>query len=223
MLQMLRRILHRLYFTRIRPDERVITYYRFMDAGGESLRLDYPLQNESLVVDAGGFEGEFAADIVDRFHCRVDVFEPVGRYAEKLRERFAANSKVHVIQAGIGAEGREEWINVAGISSTLFGDESGGQAREKIKIVPVMDYLRDKHGSMVDLMKINIEGGEYELLHALLECPDVMRNIRFLQIQFHDFVPDAERMRDEIRERLSETHRLMWDFPFIWESWELKS
>ena len=72
-------------------------------------------------------------------------------------------------------------------------------------------------------MKINIEGGEYELLASLLAQPEIVKKIHYFQIQFHDFVPDAQAMKSDIRRKLSETHKLMWDFPFIWESWELKS
>ena len=64
------------------------------------------------------------------------------------------------------------------------------------------------------------EGGEFELLNALLDRPDLIKKIKYFQIQFHDFVPDALKMRAEIQRRLSETHKVMWNFPFIWESWE---
>jgi len=72
-------------------------------------------------------------------------------------------------------------------------------------------------------MKINIEGGEYELLLALLDSPALIQGIRYFQVQFHDFVPDAQAQREHIRQRLSATHELMWDYPFIWESWRLKA
>jgi len=31
-----------------------------------------------------------------------------------------------------------------------------------------------------------------------------------------------KKKRTEIQKMLSKTDKLMWDFPFIWESWEIK-
>ena len=45
------------------------------------------------------------------------------------------------------------------------------------------DYIKGK----IDLLKINIEGGEYEVLENLIEN-DLIKNIDNIQIQFHDFV-----------------------------------
>jgi hypothetical protein len=44
---------------------------------------------------------------------------------------------------------------------------------------------------------------------------------RDIQVQFHDFVPDAEIRRDEIRRALSATHHLTYDYPFVWENWRI--
>jgi hypothetical protein len=46
---------------------------------------------------------------------------------------------------------------------------------------------------------------------------------RFIQVQFHDFVPDAKALRTALRERLRQTHMESWCYPFVWESWERKA
>jgi len=50
-----------------------------------------------------------------------------------------------------------------------------------------------------------------------------INQITYLQIQFHDFVPEASIKRQLIRNQLSKTHDEAWCFDFIWESWVLKS
>jgi hypothetical protein len=86
-------------------------------------------------------------------------------------------------------------------------------------VVEVIDELdRDQ----IDLLKINIEGGEFELLERLLAAGQADR-LRYLQIQFHPGPPAAESRREAIRDGLARTHRLMWDYPWIWESWERRS
>ena len=217
----IKRRLRKLYAVYIKRDRKQISYFKYIENGGELLRLDYPLNEDAIIIDAGGYIGDFVADMTQKFDCRVDVFEPVKRYAEKIRERFFFNDKVHVMQVGLGGSGKEALITVEGLGSSVFGDGKGEAIRERIKIISTVDYIKSKDYQTVDLIKINIEGGEYEFLTSLLEHPELTNRIKYFQIQFHDFVPDAQKMRNEIQKRLSKTHKLMWDFPFIWESWKL--
>ncbi|RLL51945.1 FkbM family methyltransferase [Mariprofundus sp. EBB-1] len=223
MLQMIRN-LKRFYDVRIRKDSKRMACYNYYDQHGEMLRLDYPLNKNAIVIDAGGYVGDFASSIFCKFGCHVDVFEPIAVYAEKIKERFKYNDCIEVLKAGLAAADREENIHVTGLGSSVFDapDNIRKDDIEKIKLVSVVGYLQAKSYEKVDLLKINIEGGEYELLIALLDRPELIEHIEYLQIQFHDFVPDAVSKRENIRQRLSETHQLMWDFPFIWESWERK-
>ena len=74
--------------------------------------------------------------------------------------------------------------------------------------------------SEVALCKINIEGGEYELLQYIIS-KGLMKNIKNLQVQFHYIEgKDCEKMYSVIEGLLSLTHRQTWRFPFVWENWE---
>src|SRR5689334_20464611 len=54
--------------------------------GDHTLRLDYDLGPESTVLDVGGYEGQFASDIVAMYGCRVEVFEPVPAFAQRIEQ-----------------------------------------------------------------------------------------------------------------------------------------
>ena len=41
-------------------------------------------------------------------------------------------------------------------------------------------------------------------------------------VQFHKNVPKYEKRRDAIQEKLSETHELIFNYPFIFEGWQIK-
>jgi hypothetical protein len=71
------------------------------------------------------------------------------------------------------------------------------------------------------LIKLNIEGGEYPLLTRMINT-DIVEKCRDIQVQFHNCVPDAEAMRLQIRNALSRTHFLTYDYPFVWENWRRK-
>lgn len=72
----------------------------------------------------------------------------------------------------------------------------------------------------IDLLKISIEGVEYQLLSRVLD-EGLAERIGNFQIQFHSFVKNAEAMRDRIGERLGKTHTRNWCYVFVWENWKL--
>jgi hypothetical protein len=83
-----------------------------------------------------------------------------------------------------------------------------------------MCHVRDVINSYVDLVSINIEGGEYTLLPEMLNS-GIIKFCRHLQVQFHDH-PNGVELRDRIREGLAATHQQTFNYPFVWEGWRLK-
>ena len=73
----------------------------------------------------------------------------------------------------------------------------------------------------IDLMKINIEGGEYDLLEHLIKTGWIDKIIN-IQVQFHDFVENAEARMLAIQNDLAKTHELTYQYKFVWENWRLK-
>ena len=69
---------------------------------------------------------------------------------------------------------------------------------------------------------MNIEGSEYELLEEIIESGNILK-ITHLQIQFHNFVENATEQRKNIRNKLKKTHTNIFNFPFIWERWDIKN
>ena len=190
------------------------SYQRWVrDRGDERLRLYYPLSPDSVVLDAGGFKGDWAAALVQRFDPCVQIFEPVSEYAEQIERRFADSPKVSVHRYGLSCQDQSIQFSVAGDASSAI---RGGLQQTA--------SMRDIHGVLapldqVDLIKINIEGGEYDLLDRLIETSDIEK-VTNLQVQFHLFVPDALDRYRVIASRLKQTHRLTWRYYFVWENWE---
>ena len=86
--------------------------------------------------------------------------------------------------------------------------------RIEVEIVDAMSIFREK---TIDLLKINIEGMEYELLERI-----VPNNIKNIQVQFHKIGENYEERYQKIREKLLQTHELTYDFPFVWQNFKLK-
>jgi FkbM family methyltransferase len=188
--------------------------------GDEVLRLDYPLDSMSLVVDLGGYHGDFAARIHERYGARVLVFEPVRRFHDMCKHRFRDNPAVEVFQFGLSSASGEVSMILDDDGSSIVRRSRQSQS-ETVKLVEFRSFAEQRNIERIDLLKLNIEGGEYDVLPHLIDTRFI-RNVENVQVQFHNFVEGAVRKRDEIRERLRETHVESWCYPFVWESWRRK-
>ena len=186
----------------------------------EKQRYEYDLTSDSIVFDLGGYRGQWASDIFARYSCRIEVFEPVPHYARNIEKRFAGNPKITVHELGLAGGTGESSIAISDDRSSLYG--SNGESC-KIKLVEARSFLEQQGFPRIALMKINIEGGEYELLEHLLEN-DLIKHVDNIQVQFHDqVVPNAAERMHRIQQRLAETHEPTYQFPFVWENWRLKA
>ena len=70
----------------------------------------------------------------------------------------------------------------------------------------------------IDLLKLNIEGGEFDVLDRLFETGWLDR-IAQVSVQFHEWHPDAYRRRRRSRAQLRGTHEELWCYPWVWEFW----
>lgn len=208
----------RIYYTNFKKDIFMINIYRWFDIqGDETIRLDYPLNENSVVFDIGGFHGDFAAKILCKYNSNILIFEPIYEYYNLIKNRFLNNSKVKIYNIGLSNNTLRSKISKEGSSSSIF--KSNTNQYEYINLVSISEFINSNSITNIDLMKINIEGGEYDLLTELLEKG--MINIsKYYQIQFHPFIKDANNKREKIRSNLSRTHSIQWEFPFVWESWE---
>jgi FkbM family methyltransferase len=190
----------------------------FARRGDQTLRVEFPeLGPDSTVLDLGGYKGDWTAEIARRYDARVFVFEPIKGYHDNICARFAASPKVHPCQFGLGA--RDDTLDM-GHSADGTGAFMKASSSETVQLVEAAKFLHDNSIDRIDLLKINIEGGEYELLEHLIATGDIHK-VRRLQVQFHDFVPDAIARRARIVERLSATHTQSWCYYFVWEEWKL--
>jgi FkbM family methyltransferase len=187
----------------------------YADGGDARLRFDYELAPSSLVLDLGGYEGQWASDLYARRRCRIDVFEPVEKFAAGIAERFRHNPDIRVHRLALGGATRTETLSIAGASSSAFKSKD---ATEEVRFVDVAEWFDEQRLDDVRLMKINIEGGEYELLERMVERGLTAR-VADLQIQFHNFSPDAAERMAAIQRGLAATHRPTYQYRFVWENW----
>jgi FkbM family methyltransferase len=202
----------------VRGEPYALALWRWrLDGGDETLRLVYPLEPRSVVLDVGGFLGDWAASIVERYGCSVLVFEPVPAHYDALRDRLRGVKGVELYPFGLSDRTERRAMAVLGNGSSAFR-ASGPAGTVRVPFVDIAEFWSGRGLEHVDLLKVNIEGGEFPLLERMLDT-GLARRCTNIQVQFHADYPDAARRRERIRVRLAETHELAWDYFFVWENW----
>ena len=115
------------------------------------------------------------------------------------------------------------------VTGALFESGSilitGGVSFEQVDEVYkyICDFLIKHKNNIkkIDLLKLNIEGSEYDVLEKLLNDGkiDIIENI---QVQFHTFIDNCVDRRNNIREKLKNTHIETYCYEFVWENWKKK-
>jgi FkbM family methyltransferase len=139
---------------------------------------------ESVVVDLGLNQGQFAKGISERFGCRVYGVEPVPSLFEAIKNQpnLTAENYAIAAQAGSGT------INVFEGRCASMGPAFAGESARAIAIetTTLEDFLGRHHLRQIDLLKVDIEGAELEMIEHL--SPAILAGIRQITIEFHDFL-----------------------------------
>jgi FkbM family methyltransferase len=113
------------------------------------------------VVDIGANVGMSVLYWLEQFpRCRILAFEPHPRHAEQARRNIALNGQQHRVELrteAAGAKSRGMLLSDQGASSALVADGTG----VAVEVVDVFPHLI---GRPIDILKLDMEGGEYELL-----------------------------------------------------------
>lgn len=202
---------------------------RFFHAVRETpdLLVDVDLLEGAVVLDVGAYKGQWALRVLERADARgpselhLHAFEPEAGAVDELREAVAQDGRVEVHPFGLAGVDRVETMALAGPGSTVFVDTAASDEFGIVE-VPLRDVdavLSELAVERIDFAKINIEGGEFELIDRLHETGWLERTGTVI-VQFHEFAPGAHRGRRRNRRQLAATHRCTWDYPWVFERWD---
>lgn len=178
----------------------------WQDKGLEHLRYEYDLSQDDLVIDVGAYRGEWAEAIFCRYGCRLIVIEPT--------PYIRGFARGEVINKAASTRNGKAYFGGAYYYTSRHEDE-GLTEYDCFNINDLLSVLPE-----VGLMKMNIEGDEYQVLNHIIDA-GLHKRIRNLQVQFHQLEGEPYKEWHEIiQTKLAETHKLDWFYPFCWESWE---
>lgn len=188
----------------------------FNDNGDYTHNITYNLDEDSIVLDLGAYTGIWAQQIINKYNPNIYLIEPVPNFYETLIEKFSNNKKVKMLNVGVSTKNIDGILYVNKDGTSAFNTSENFVTVKFNTIDTILENFKLKE---VDLIQINIEGGEYDLLEHMLKTGSINK-FKNLQIQFHLGVADDIERREKIRQGLiSNNFKNNFDYPFVWESW----
>jgi hypothetical protein len=81
----------------------------------------------------------------------------------------------------------------------------GNSQKQEVIFRDIETSFKEKKITSVDLIKINIERGEYELLEYILD-KDLAKVLKNIQFQFHKYITNSDEKMLSIQKKLEKTH-----------------
>jgi FkbM family methyltransferase len=174
-------------------------------------------ENQTVVV-LGGYLGDSISEWRNRFGCFVVSFEPIPEYANTLRAKFMADSRVSIHEFAVTNQDSSIELGIEGEGTGIY---SKSTTNLKVKAKDISRVV-DETGDSVKVLEMNIEGAEYDCLERLIQTKQIS-SVETLLIQFHHFGYEEELRRAKIRKDLNHTHICIYDFPWVWERWDIRN
>jgi FkbM family methyltransferase len=196
----------------------------FADNGDYTHNINYELNNDSVVIDLGGYYGLWIDEILKKNNPNIPniiLVEPVPEFYNHLVTKYENYEKIKVMNVGVSTDKNEA-------TKTLYVSSDGSSTNFninvksviQIKTMPIDKILSDNNINQVDLLQINIEGDEYGLMEYMIES-NTIDKFKNIQIQFHLGIDNGIERRNIIQKNLvSKGFKNKFDYPFVWESWE---
>lgn len=159
--------------------------------------LDRFIKPGMVVLDVGANIGEITLALAKRVTAegKVIAFEPVSYIAKKLEKNVLANNFSWVVIEHIGLSDHEEEVpifnscgqdpsqeNNEGLG-TLYPDAQSSKIIEKIKILPLDQYMKNHVVARLDLLKIDIEGAELACLKGARSTIEKLKPQIIVEVQ----------------------------------------
>jgi FkbM family methyltransferase len=144
-----------------------------------------------VVVDAGANVGIFSVWAARRLpEARILALEPYPETFARLEHNLRVNqfgSRVEAVQLALAGECRERAMPTAAESQRrklLPADDGRDEKVVSVPAITLADLIDRYHLDQIDLLKMDIEGSEWEVL--LGASASVLRSIRRIEFEFHE-------------------------------------
>jgi FkbM family methyltransferase len=173
----------------------------------EQLLAPFNIQRDDVVVDCGANVGNVSAALLS-MGARVYAFEPNPHVFRIIEQRFkSSGQRIQCIPKGVWSSCRTSRLFHSplcaddparwGVSSSVVEDKPNVSAESysQIELVDINDFIVSLN-CRVKLLKLDIEGGEFEVIEHLIEQGGIDR-IDFLVAETHEKIIPSLRPKRE--------------------------
>ena len=155
----------------------------------EDLIKTIPISASSIVIDIGANEGQ-EIEVLLPTGCEIHSFEPHPMFFKELCKKYETSSNLHLNQYAAWKENGKKTLYFKEEMENFRQDGGASLIKEKtnlnlnlnieVECIDIAKYIRDLNRE-IDLLKIDVEGAEYEILNHLFETgtSQKIKNIYF--------------------------------------------
>lgn len=148
-------------------------------------KVDISYLNNTIFVDGGAYNGDSAIVFYRYNPIKILMFEPSKINCKLINETLNLNYYLkdicEVFQLALGSDNSISILHYEGSASSIMHAIDDCTQKEEVKIVKLDDFLKDIN-SRVGLIKLDIEGFEYEAITGSLNLIHKHRPILLISI-----------------------------------------
>lgn len=188
----------------------------------EKKLFDIKLKPKSIIFDVGGYEGTFTNRLINNnAESNFYIFEPIFKYYKNIKNKFKNINNVFIFPFGLSNRDTKVPLemNLDRTSHNKYIDDQADFELSSLKRIST--FIVENKLSEIDLIKLNVEGAEYEILEDLIDS-NLLKNIKVLLIQFHLNQSEDYNKYIKIRDKILMTHKCDFNSIFVWEKFSLR-
>lgn len=149
----------------------------------------YNIQNLKTVLDIGANNGLFSKYLVEKGCESLYLFEPNKEATKNIRSIIGNHSKYEVIEKAVSANGGDLTFYVSHNNTTIGSTSRDHVAKHanpieiKVPSISLKTFIEERNLEKIDLIKMDIEGGEYVIIESLEE--EIFNITESFLIEFH--------------------------------------
>ncbi len=162
-------------------------------------------QNKGLnLVDAGSNVGFASLYLNEHLNInRIVSIEPSKENIKNLKENFHSNSitNIHIYETGLWEKKTRLKLDTNfrdGREWSLRLIETNENDPDGFDCISIENIFNDEKIEIIDILKIDIEGGEKEVFKAFEKDNSILSKIKFIAIEIHDEVAERAKINTQL-------------------------
>jgi FkbM family methyltransferase len=191
------------------------------------------IANDGIAIDVGvGDIPDLSLFLIHKYQIESYIVDPTLKHMNKLKDFERKNRRVHYLPLALGArnELRTFYESQSNESGSLQKDHKNVKTDEvttyNVQVVTLDTLVRQCGNKTVSIMKIDLEGEEYDFVHSISKHN--LRKNKQLIIEFHHGIVDTYSI-NETTQSIKTIEKMGMksilyngrDCLFYWEKWPL--